>query len=288
MSGSTDTARQPLVAIGALGGSGTRAVARIIAEAGVFLGDELTGKYDNLKFTRLFKNPEFFEAASRAELAERMALFHRLCVARKPGDWWRYLNIGRTNPKRKLVARDLPALARSFLGGAPEDEQPWGWKEPNTHIYLEALKAQFPDIRYVHVIRHGLDMALSANRDQLNTWGYRYDVRLADRESARRVLEAQIRYWSACNHDVLERGQKLFGDRFYVLEHHRLYEQPRVEVDALTGFLGLAPDENVRQTLYDIPKRPGSAERYLDKGAGFFSDTEIAMVEDLGFKVRQP
>jgi hypothetical protein len=37
----------------------------------------------------------------------------------------------------------------------------WGWKEPNTHVVLDRLWAELPRLKYVHVRRHGLDMAFS-------------------------------------------------------------------------------------------------------------------------------
>jgi len=58
---------------------------------------------------------------------------------------------------------------------SPEENQDqykgWGWKEPNTHIYLEFLSKYFSDLKYIFVIRHGLDMAFSKNQAQLYNWG---------------------------------------------------------------------------------------------------------------------
>lgn len=44
-----------VIAIGALGGSGTRICAQILIELGVFMGHDLNNANDNLLFTRLFK-----------------------------------------------------------------------------------------------------------------------------------------------------------------------------------------------------------------------------------------
>ena len=46
-----------VIAIGALGGSGTRAIAQVLMDAGIYLGDSLNNANDNKLFTRLFKNP---------------------------------------------------------------------------------------------------------------------------------------------------------------------------------------------------------------------------------------
>ena len=45
-------------AIGGLGGSGTRVVAQILRDVGIFMGTDLNGANDNLWFTLLFKRPK--------------------------------------------------------------------------------------------------------------------------------------------------------------------------------------------------------------------------------------
>ena len=50
-----------MIAIGALGGSGTRAVAQVFLEAGIYMGDDLNRANDNLIFTRLFKDPNWYK-----------------------------------------------------------------------------------------------------------------------------------------------------------------------------------------------------------------------------------
>lgn len=44
--------KNPIIAIGGLGGSGTRAVAEVFIQAGLFMGDELNKSNDTLVFTR--------------------------------------------------------------------------------------------------------------------------------------------------------------------------------------------------------------------------------------------
>ena len=43
--------------IGGVGGSGTRVVAQMMSEAGVYIGDLLNEPNDNLWFTLLFRRP---------------------------------------------------------------------------------------------------------------------------------------------------------------------------------------------------------------------------------------
>ncbi len=64
-----------VIAIGALGGSGTRAIAQVLMDAGIYLDDSLNNANDNKLFTRLFKNPSFYNGAGKAEIQERLAVF---------------------------------------------------------------------------------------------------------------------------------------------------------------------------------------------------------------------
>src|SRR5438445_13883106 len=58
------------------------------------------------------------------------------------------------------------ALARHI----PEAERRgtrWGWKAPRSIYLLSFLSAQFPQLKFIHVLRDGRDMALSPNQNQL-------------------------------------------------------------------------------------------------------------------------
>lgn len=50
------------------------------------------------------------------------------------------------------------------------DNGVWGWKEPNSRMFLPNLKEVFPNMKYVHVIRDGVYMSRSTNRNQLIQW----------------------------------------------------------------------------------------------------------------------
>ena len=53
----------------------------------------------------------------------------------------------------------------------------WGWKLPETYLFLPYVKAVFPKVKYIHVIRHGLDMAYSRNQHQFWAWGAYFGIR---------------------------------------------------------------------------------------------------------------
>jgi len=64
-----------IIGIGALGGSGIRAVAKLFQELGYFIGDNLNQALDNLTYTVLFKDHELF--LDKELLKKRMLVFHK-------------------------------------------------------------------------------------------------------------------------------------------------------------------------------------------------------------------
>src|SRR5690348_1121191 len=62
------------VAIGGVGGSGTRVVASFLQMLGYFLGDDLNSELDNLWFTLLFKRRSIF-LESEADFRSLASLF---------------------------------------------------------------------------------------------------------------------------------------------------------------------------------------------------------------------
>ena len=66
-----------VIAIGALGGSGTRVVAQILKNSGIYIGDNINHPNDNLIFTALFKAPKWYKKASRKDIDKRLRIFDK-------------------------------------------------------------------------------------------------------------------------------------------------------------------------------------------------------------------
>src|SRR5262245_36162922 len=173
------------VVVGGVGGGGTRVVSQILDALGFELGPVSVPSLDNVLFTTFFTIP----AVARAprEFKELDVFFHE----REP--WWDIFTKATTRERltgeelqqvQTLVDRTLaPALSSSarlpegrkadLLGrvrqaldhcrtaadGSACDHRRWGWKEPNTSVFLPQIADRFPRMKYVHVMRHGLDMA---------------------------------------------------------------------------------------------------------------------------------
>ncbi len=163
------------IVISGVGGSGTRVVAEMLLDLGYFMGHDLDRARDNLSFSLLFMRPEWLFHHARwnpAETGEGLEIFTKAMTRRylpTPHEL-RFL-AGILCEKRGVTRRRwrLKRLAKLLSGRHfdPAVHSGWGWKEPISHLYIESLAKRFAGLKWIHVIRHGLDMAYSENQRQL-------------------------------------------------------------------------------------------------------------------------
>ncbi len=288
------------VAIGGLGGSGTRLVAEILREVGVYLGADLNGASDNLWFTCLVSLPRWeldppeqvdqpvyraLRVFERAMTGQRLDRQERKVVKeavsrietrwkrnqRRPPEWF-----------HKYVHNLDRSLAHS-QNGFPPGTARWGWKEPRTHFFLEYSCAHFgARLQYVHVIRNGLYMARSRNQNQFRSLGALYGI---DEEATGANVGGSLEFWITANQLAISRGRQMPADTFYLLNYDDFCAHPQQGVEQLLKFLHIEPPQSVMATL------TGRAE----KREATFSATELASftsaqldsVRALGFNIEE-
>lgn len=269
------------VAVGGVGGSGTRLIAQLLLDLGYYLGGDLNESLDNLWFTLVFKRREVLDLDA-AGFAEALGLFLARMTGRAP-----------PTPRQLALAQ---ALAQADRGEHPPDwlraradslarapaapPGPWGWKEPNTHIVIAPLAAALPGLRYIHVVRNGLDMAHSANQNQLRFWGERL-LGPGVEPSPRTAL----RYWHLVHRRLLERCAPL-GPRFLLLDYDRLCRAPQAGIGALAAFLGLSLAPGRLEGLVARVRPPASLGRFKQYGLQVFDPQDVAFAASLGFDTR--
>jgi hypothetical protein len=272
--------RDPHVAIGGVGGSGTNLIAAITHQLGVNIGFDVNSSQDNLAWTLLFKRPEVL-SMDDAALAEDLAIFVAAMTASRP------LTADEAHRITQLARDDRPQHPRDWLAeraarlsaatNVQPDPRPWGWKEPNTHVLLPFLARQFPAMRYVHVVRHGLDMAFSSNQNQLAYWAGAFEIP-SDLPAPVRAL----RYWLAVQKRARALGASM-GARFLWLDYDAFCANPVDGVERLQQFLGLPRQDP--QALADRVEPQPSHGRYRSKDCSVFDAVDVEAVRALGFEV---
>lgn len=271
----------PPIAVGGVGGSGTRVVSLLLREAGVFMGGDLNPAGDNLWFTLLFKHLPILDACDRRFDMLLQSFLAGMTAAPRPSEEALATIELLSREDRLQHPAGWLSERRATLLAAIESARPprrWGWKEPNTHVVIERLWARLPELRYVHVVRHGLDIACSRNQNQLRFWGRH----VLDREPAGTASDS-LAYW--CR--VHRRMQRLLQDnpqRMYWLNYDRMCADPEPELAELAGFLAL----DTRRVLPLAPsvKRPPSRQDAWPIGE--FQPEDVAYLRSLGYRADAP
>lgn len=272
-----------IIAIGALGGSGTRAVAKIFIEAGVYMGALLNGPLDNLMFTRLFMNPNWYTKTGPEEINRRLTIFKKY-MQHENLRMDELTELVRATSQSAYFTNDFQFYLHLFFNAVKTKEPRWGWKEPNTQFFVPEIFNFFPKIKYIHVIRHGLDMAFSNNTNQLKNWGFKFNIFLNGNETQNDIARKQLDFWIYSTQKALE-NKKKFGDRFYLLNHEEFYKKPKLEIDSLLDFAYLTISPRHKKKLYLIPQKPTSAGRYKNYDLNMFRDDQIEFVRNIGFQI---
>jgi hypothetical protein len=269
--------------MGGVGGSGTRVGATLLRMLGYYLGDDLNDALDNLWFTLLFKRRSILLEGA-AEFRELTSLFCARMAGEadvSPSQRERVLRLAASPPRLQHTPEWLALRARSFLGAEStrREDQPCAWKEPNTHVVIERLFEQLPDLCYIHFVRHPLDMALSGNQNQAENWGpviLNHDIKLNPKTS--------LAYWCAAHRRVqaLMRQQP---DRVLVVDFDALCAAPDSHFDRVTAFLGISALDDVKASFREYCQTPISAGRRRKISLRKFDADDLTYVASLGYEV---
>ncbi len=273
----------PIVSVGALGGSGTRLIAKILSDCGIHMGLDLNEPLDNLLYTLLFKRPEIV-ATSTEQLFDDFTLFANALSGVKS------LSTKNRAYLQTLAEIDRPQHPAEWLkirvSKLFDDQErnhfcryPWGWKEPNTHILAPQLLEFFPTMKYVHVVRHGLDMAFSDNQNQMFYWANWLLGDIAPLSPAR-----SLQYWCAVQLRM-QNLQRQYPDRIYWLNYDSFCRAPEVGIRGLTEFLQLDGRLLPWSTLLAEVDLPPTTGRYTQRDCSQFRADDVAIVRALGFDV---
>lgn len=286
------------IVIGGIGGSGTRVVAEILMLFGIFMGKDLNSAKDNLSFTLLFKRPEWFKKnfQNKNKLNTGLGILNKamysgesLSIKEKVFLWNAVRDMARHGHNREGQGKGDWARQRAAYIKYPEKFNRgryigWGWKEPNSHLLVPALKDHFPGFKYIHTIRHGLDMAYSGNQQQLYNWGELFGIRLPENEVDEPA--ASFRYWVEANRKVMEYGAQLGKDHFLLVNFDRLCEAPEEGVLRIADFLKINIPEDVLKKAFKLPVMPESKGRYKDYPIEGFLPDDLVFLEKMGFDTR--
>jgi hypothetical protein len=231
--------------IGATGGSGTRVVARIVRAGGMYIGDDLNNYEDALPFAAFSDRwiNDFIASGSRPD-----------------------------DGMRRRMTEELAALVDEHLSHRPDDAIGWGWKEPRSIYLLPFLNETMPQLRFLHFVRDGRDMAFSENQQQLKKHG---DAALDRRLRWQRKPYRSVALWSHVNGGAADYGERELGDRYLRVRFEDLCSEPGPTARRILDFFGLEGDAEAIAAAEVRP--PSTLARWKTKGG-----RTIAKLEQLG------
>lgn len=244
---------RPLI-IGGVGGSGTRLVAEIVQALGIHIGNPHLGSaLDNLAWPGsrlLVVDASKSEEEKLHELSERFRLF----------------------------ASHMRRGAREAGKAGPF----WSTKVPGSFYYLPYLSRLWRGLRYIHVLRHGLDMAFSYNRNQLRNWGPFLGVVPAGEATP----ADQLKYWARANAYALEQCSRWLPRRHLLVRFEDVCARPRESVERIAAFSGQPAGSDAAIELSGAIRAPETIGRYERSGRPeMFDPEDVEAVRALGYEV---
>jgi hypothetical protein len=268
-----DTALQqasPLLVIG-MHRSGTRFVADVLAELGVFMGADRQGDSESITFIRINE-----------------AIFHQC------GTFWSEpmaAHVVLTQPEHaeriaELVGESLAAELPRYVGDSPwragatpEETPPFGWKDPRNTFTLPVWRRIFPSLRTIHVLRHGVDVAASLARRHrrtcLQATGGAVPSPLAVFQDHSLGVLSSRRGWTLAEaftmwDEYVEKARMEsvhLGERAVEIRFEELLSEPDRVISTIAGFCGVQRDRTDPQFLGRIAS---------DRAFAFRRDPELA------------
>lgn len=140
--------------------------------------------------------------------------------------------------RRELCA--IVALLEAELGESRPGR--WGWKAPRNLLLLPLLDECVPNLRFIHLVRDGRDMAFSTNQNQCQKHG---DVVLDAQESTLPTYLRSIAFWRHTNLAVAAYGATRMSGRYLSLCYEDLLVWEVGAIASLAHFLDLSVEDLV-------------------------------------------
>jgi hypothetical protein len=287
------------IVIGGIGGSGTRLVASIMQALRVFIGNDIIFTLDNITYTHLFKRPRWYyrNRNNPGQVETGIRILEKSMTNNKsytPGEFLFLLkatiemaryghNIEKDGTGKWAFQR-----MRKILFNRQEELNAyngWGWKEANSHLIVKDLFRFFPEIKYIHTVRHGLDLAYSTTQQQLYIWGPMFGVPVPENKD--HEPQASFRYWVEVNRRALELQNELGSDKFLILNFDDLCENPETMVTELIKFTGIKAAPDQIQNAIGIPRIPDTRGRFKAHDISEFKPDDLDFLESMGFKYKE-
>tara|TARA_B100000212_G_scaffold267506_1_gene206937 strand:- start:5201 stop:6037 length:837 start_codon:yes stop_codon:yes gene_type:complete len=255
----------PVVVVG-MHRSGTSLVSRILDDCGVMMGKDLQEDHESLFFISL--NEWIYENAGASwERPGALSELTNLPVAMEAIEEY---------VRKRLSSRSSRRYSgKSLKNGLFDMEERWGWKDPRNGPSLPLWRSIWPDMKVIHVIRHGVDVAASLKmrnsvhwegdvsrfKKWLPTYSWRSSKSPIMRGQRSSTMEGALSFWS----EQLEMESEILAsiEDKHVVRYEELLSSPRDSITKILEYVSIKPNEE-RLSLIEETINPSRAFAFMN------------------------
>ena len=255
----------PVVVVG-MHRSGTSLVSRILDDCGVMMGKDLQEDHESIFFISL-NEWIYGNAGASWERPGALSELTNLPPAMEAVEEY---------VRKRLSSRSSRKYSGKLLkNGLFDMDERWGWKDPRNGPTLPLWRSIWPDMKVIHVIRHGVDVAASLKtrnsahwegdvsrfKKWLPTYSWRSSKSPIMRGQRSSTLEGGLSFWS----EQLEIESEILApiEDKHVVRYEELLSSPRDSITKILEYISIEITEE-KLTLIEETINPSRAFAFMN------------------------
>ena len=275
----------PFVVIG-MHRSGTSLVSRILDKSGIMMGKDLQTDHESKFFIQL--NKWIYQNAG-ADWARPKALEELIDYAPARKQVEEYLRIRIASSSSKKFS------GRNLKNGLFDMDSKWGWKDPRNGPSLPIWKDIWPEMKIIHVVRHGVDVAASLHSRSLKNWTedegrfkkwtkmYKWRSSKSPIRKGQRAatLTHALEFWA----EQMDVEKKVIQSYENVLEirYEDLLTSPAVVLEDIWNYIGKETDEKLLREIETMVDYSRAFAYKQNEELSVFAQENKSILEKFGY-----
>jgi hypothetical protein len=235
----------PLIVLG-MHRSGTSMTVRLLNDLGIFMGSWLSRDAEAVFFQRI--NRRIYTAAQSdwANVNHILSLIESQGFLDQQADMARWML-----ERRRFYLAGNPRMAKFFGRDYWESIKkgtslPWGWKDPRTTLVFPIWMRIFPQARWLHILRNGIDVAISTHRRSIKQRGkLRNQIFPVDYKPITLDFNYCFHLWETYISFVLEHKHIIPSGQYLEIRYEDLLEDPQHHLKLILEFLDYSVESSV-------------------------------------------